>query len=216
MLGSGSAALATLTVLSLAPEPPLAPTPDEARSALRRELVNPQYFDQDLAQRILDWIQRRIDGAVEGASSVPALTWLAATGIAVALGAALLLLLSRARLTARRRDPLGAVLPEEGVSAAELRIRAESALREGRYAEAVVDGFRALAVHQVERGRLDNAPGSTAREVAATLVAQYPGQRDHVEEGARLFDAVMYGDRPATREEAEAMLAIDAQLRVTR
>ncbi len=156
-------------------EPPLLPTPDEARSSLRRELADPQYYDQDLVQRILDWIERRIDGTVEGASSVPNLTWLAATVIAVGLGTGLLLLLSRARLTARRRDDPAAVLTDDAVSAAELRARAERALAEGRFADAVVDGFRALAVHQVERGRLENAPGSTAREVAGALAEQYPG-----------------------------------------
>jgi hypothetical protein len=216
VIASGTTEYAAPAAVSRAPEPPLMPTPDEARDALRRELVDPQYVDQDLVQRILDWIERRIDGTVEGASAVPALSWLAATVIAVALGTGLLLLLSRARLTARRRDAAGAVLTDDGVTAAELRARAEQARSEGRYAEAVVDGFRALAVHQVERGRLDNAPGSTAREVAGTLAEHYPQQREQVEDGARLFDAVMYGERPATLEEADAVLAIDAQLRVRR
>lgn len=199
--------------LGLIAEPPLAPTPDEARRELRRELVDPQYYDQDLVQRVLDWLQRRIDSTVEGASSIPALTWLAATFIALALGAALVLLLSRARLTARRHDARGAVLTGESVTAAELRSRAERARREGRFAEAVLDGFRSLAVQQVERGRLDDAPGSTAHEVAVALAAQHPGQREEIEHGARLFDAVLYGDRPATAEEADLVLGLDALLR---
>lgn len=196
--------------------PPLAPSPDDARDDLRRELIEPPYNDQDLLQRLLDWVQRRIDGAIEGASSLPALTWLAVTVIAVALGAGLVLLLSRARLTARRRADDAAVLTGEHVTAAELRARAEGALKAGRYGEAVVDGFRALAVRQVERGRLDDTPGSTAREVAAALAEQHPGQRGGLDEGARLFDAVMYGDRPATREEADAVLAIDTSLQAPR
>ena len=31
-------------------------------------------------------------------------------------------------------------------------------------------------------------------------------------EGARLFDLVLYGDRPATREQAELVLALDDEL----
>ena len=203
-------------VLGELSDPPLTPSPDDARGALRRELVDPQYYDQDVVQRILDWIQRRIDGTVASASAVPALAWLAATLIAVALGAALILLLSRARTTARRRSEHGAVLSEAGESAAQIRTRAEAALADGRFGDAVLDGFRAMAVQQVERGRLDNAPGSTAREVADTLVQQYPERRDSLAEGARLFDAVMYGDRPATRAEAETVLGIDVLLRSRR
>ncbi len=203
-------------LLLRAADPPLLPSPDEARAALRRELVDPQYYEQDVVQRLLDWLGRRVDGAIAGASSLPALTWLAVTLVVVALGAALVLLLSRARLTARRGDDAAAVLTDAAVSAAALRARAEHALEAGRYAETVIDGFRALAVHQVERGRLDHAPGSTAREVAQVLAAQHPQARDQVEHGARLFDAVMYGDRSPTREEADAVLAIDARLRSLR
>ncbi len=197
-------------------EPPLAPTPDEARTTLRRELVDPQYYDQDLLQRVLDWLQRRIDGTVEGASSLPALTWLAVTLIVVGLLVALGLLLSRARRGARRADATRAVLTREAVTAAELRSRAEQALAEERFGDAVVDGFRAVAVSQVERGRLDDAPGSTAHEVAVALETQYPLAADAVEDAARLFDAVMYGDRPAVRADAEAVLALDGRLRSTR
>lgn len=197
-------------------EPPLTPTPDEARTTLRRELVDPQYYDQDLLQRVLDWLQRRIDGTVEGASSLPALTWLAITMIVVGLLVALGLLLSRARRGARRADEARAVLTHERVSAAELRSRAERALADERFGDAVVDGFRAVAVGQVERGRLDDAPGSTAHEVAVALGARFPTEADAVDDAARLFDAVMYGDRPAGRAEAESVLALDGRLRSTR
>lgn len=196
--------------------PPLTPSPDDARDDLRRELIEPQYNDQDVLRRLLDWVQRRIDGTIESASALPALTWLAVTVVVVALLAALALLLSQARFSARRRADDAAVLTGDAVTAAELRARAERALEAGRHGEAVVDGFRALAVHQLERGRLDDTPGSTAREVAAALAEQHPEQRARLDEGARLFDAVMYGERPATRAEAEAVLAIDASLRAQR
>jgi hypothetical protein len=100
----------------------------------------------------------------------------------------------------------------ELLTAAELRRRAERALAEGRHAEAVVEGFRALAVRQVERGRLEDLPGATAHEVAAAVGAAHPGERDRVDRTALLFDEVRYGDRPATRDQAAEVLALDDAL----
>lgn len=197
-------------------EPPLAPSPDDARGAVRRELLDPQYYDQDLLQRVLDWLQRRIDGTVEGASSLPALTWLAITAVVVGLLIALGLLLSRARRSARRSDDRRSVLTREVVTAATLRSRAEQALAQERFGDAVVDGFRAVAVAQVEHGRLDDAPGSTAHEVAMVLAIQYPSEARAVEAAAQRFDAVMYGDQEAERRDAEAVLALDGRLRSLR
>lgn len=192
---------------------PLQPTPDEARTLLRRELLRPEYHDDNLVQRLLDWIGRRIDGTVDSASGTSSLTWFAATAIAVALLAGLVYLLSRARRTARQRIPGEALLTGEVITAAALRERAERALAEGRYADAVVDGFRALALAQAERGRFDDAPGATAHEVASALGRAFPDQRLAIEAGADRFDAVRYGERPATREQAAAVLAVDDALR---
>ncbi len=197
-------------------DPPLQPGADDARSALRRELLKPEYNEQDLLQRVLDWIGRRITGTVDAASSTPPLTWFAITAIGLALVVGLVLLLRGVRGSGHERSSSAAVLTSEVVSAAELRARAERALAEHRYADAVVDGFRALALGQVERGRLDDTPGATAHEVAASLGTTYPEHRTTLADGADLFDAVRYGERPATHDQAVAVLAIDGDLRVPR
>jgi hypothetical protein len=200
-------------VITVRLEPPLDPSGDEARALLRRELVDPAYVQDDLLRRILDWIGRQIDGSVDGARQIPSLTWLAITLIVVALVGAVGFLASRARGTARRPGaPEGGVLTSEVVSAAQLRARAELALTEGRHAEAVVDGFRALARRQVERGRLEDSPGVTAHEVAAALAREFPQQHARTAAGADLFDAVMYGERPASRDQAVAVLDLDLEL----
>ncbi|MDO9456822.1 DUF4129 domain-containing protein [Nocardioides sp.] len=194
-------------------EPPLDPSGDDARGLLRRELADPTYFQDNLVQRIIDWIGRQVDGSVEGARGIPSLTWFAITLIVLALVGGLAFLASRARGTARRDQGRGGdVLTDEVVTAAELRRRAEVALAEGRHADAVVDGFRALARRQVERGRLEDSPGVTAHEVAAALAGEYPQHRDRTAAGADLFDAVMYGERPATRDQAVAVLDLDVEL----
>jgi len=200
----------------LLPDPPLDPSGSEARSELRRELLRPEYHDRNLVQQILDWVNRKVSSGLDQASHAPQLSTLMAMVVFVALALVLGWLVSRARRTTRDRSEKPAVLTDEVVSADELRARARAALEAGRFEEAVVDGFRAVAVRQVERGRLADNPGATAHEVADTLAAEYPDRADRVRAGAALFDAVLYGDRPATRDQAASVLALDDDLVVRR
>ena len=190
-------------------EPPLDPSPDDASSLLRRELVHPEYHERDVLQQVLGWIDRLVNGAVDAASRTPPLSTFAAMIAFLLLALGLGWLLSRARRTARAaRDR--AVLPAgRALTAADLRSRAERALAEGRAEDAVVDAFRALAARQVERGLLEDRPGATAHEVAAAVGAAHPDQRPRVDGTAALFDAVRYGDRPASPAQAEGVLELD-------
>ena len=198
------------------PDPPLDPTPDEARSALRRELLRPEYYEDNLLQRLLTWLQRQLDKGVEAAVDMPPLQTFAAMVIAVLLVGALVWLARRARTSARAPRESKAVLTGEAVTAADLRARAEAALAEGRHEDALVDGYRALAARQVERGRLVDTPDATAHEVAAVLANEFAAQRGRVDRTAALFDSVLYGDRPATRDQAADVLALDDELAVLR
>jgi hypothetical protein len=192
--------------------PPLDPSGDEARSWLGRELLHTEYHQQSLVERLLTGLQRLVERGLDAAAHTPPLSAFAAIVVFLLLVAALAWLLSRARRTARRTPVGGPVLGHGPVPAAALRARAEAALAEGRARDAVVDGFRALAVRQVESGRLDDAPGATAHEVADLLGTTYPEQRQRVVGSARLFDVVLYGDRPATGEQARDVLALDDEL----
>jgi hypothetical protein len=125
---------------------------------------------------------------------------------------ALIWLATRARTAPRRPSEGDSLLPDASVSAAQWRDRAEQAMAEGRHSDALVDAFRALVARQVERGRLDPAPGTTAHEVTLALRSAYPGQAAGMSEGARLFDLVLYGDRDATPEQAAFVLALDDEL----
>jgi hypothetical protein len=206
-----------VNVLRFVPrDPPLLPSPDEARSKLRRELLRPEYNDQNLFERLISWLERQLGKGLDAASDAPPLSTLAAMVILVGLVGLLAWLLSRARRTARSGAGDRAVLTDEVISADELRARAEAALAEGRHEDAVVDGFRAVATRQVERGRLADAPGATAHEVAVALGREFPHLRGRVEEGGALFDAVLYGDRPASAAQAASVLALDDELLVRR
>jgi Domain of unknown function (DUF4129) len=203
-------------VVVLLRDPPLDPSGAEGRSKLRRELLRPEYHDQNVAQRVLEWVVRKISGGIDQASQAPPLSTFMAMVVFVGLALALGWLASRARRTARIRDASQPVLTDEVVTADELRARAEAALEAGRFEDAVVDGFRALAVRQVERGRLSDDPGATADEVAEGLAVEHAAVADRVRAGARLFDEVLYGDRPATREQATSVLALDDDLVIRR
>jgi hypothetical protein len=196
----------------LTPGPPLQPSGDEGRRLLRDELLHHEYHRQDVLQRILDWISRRLQGGVGAASGSGWATTLVTMLVVALLLVGLGFVLSRLRRDRRAREAAAAVLPSDRPSAGELRRRAETALADGRHADAVVDAFRALAVRQVERGRLADQPGTTAHEVATTLSTAYPDQRERVGRGADLFDATYYGDHPASREDAAALLELDDHL----
>ncbi len=193
-------------------EPPLDPSPDEARHLLERELVRPEYHRHNVLDQVLDWIDRFVNGTVDAASNAPPLSTFLAMVAFLLLALALAWLISRARRTARSERAGAVVTADEVVTATELRRRAERALAEGRNADAVVEGFRALAVRQVERGWLDDLPGATAHEVAAAVGATHPDARGRVDRTALLFDEVRYGDRPASRDQAADVLALDDNL----
>ena len=193
-------------------EPPLDPSGDEARSLLRRELVHPDYHERNVFEQILSWLDRLVNNLIDGASKAPPLSTFAAIVAFLLLALALAWLLSQARRTPQSARRPGPVVEDAAVTASELRSAAERALAEGRNAEALVVGFRALAVRQVERGWLDDRPGATAHEVADALASTYPDQRTRVSGSAVLFDAVRYGDRPATRDQAADVLALDDAL----
>lgn len=193
-------------------DPPLDPNGDEGRSLLRRELARPEYNDTNVVERILNWFGRQFEDGVGTAQDIPAVGTFLAIVVLLLIAVGIGLLASRARSTARARSERAPALADEVITAAELRARAEAALAAGRFDDALVDAYRALAVRQVERGRLEDLPQATAHELAAGLGAEFPAQRHLVDRSADLFDSVLYGDHPATRAQAVDVLALDDEL----
>ncbi|MEO5853368.1 MAG: DUF4129 domain-containing protein [Nocardioides sp.] len=193
-------------------DPPLDPTADQARSLLRRELLEPEYHDQAPVARFVDWLREQLARGVDAAAGSAPLTTLAAMVLLVLLVVGLAWALSRARRGARSAAVDGAVLGEDGLSAVELRARAEGALAEGDHATALLDAFRALALRQVERGRIEGLPGATAHELSGALGDAFPPLRDRLVAAAGSFDRVLYGERPATAGQARAVLTLDDEL----
>ena len=192
--------------------PPLDPSGAEARRLLGRELANPDYHDTDIVQRIMDWLERLISDSVDGASNARPVAFAAALLVTVLLLAGIIAVVGRLRRTTRAGSGTAPALGEEVITAAELRARAESALAAGDASAALIDAFRAAAVRQIERGRIDDLPQATAHEIARALGAAFPEHRAEVDEGADRFDLVLYGDRVATTEQAMQMLGLDDRL----
>jgi hypothetical protein len=200
----------------IASDPPLTPSGDEGRSLLRRELLRPEYHDEAILARFVQWLRDQVTRGIDAAAGSPPLATFAAMVILVALVVALGWLLSRARLTSRAQRSSGAALSDEGLTAAELRARALEALADGRPEDALVDAFRALALRQVERGRIDDQPGATAHELAAALGTAFPPLAPRIAEAADTFDLVLYGGRSATADQARDLLGLDEALVGTR
>ena len=175
-----------IVALRLLSDPPLRPTGDEGRSLLRRELLRPEYHDEALLTRFVEWLREQVARGLDVAAGSPPLATLAAMIVLVVLVTAL--------------------------SADALRARAESAAREGRHGDAVVDAFRALALRQIERGRIEGVPGATAHELAVALGEAFPPLATRTAAAADLFDLVRYGDRPATADPARELLELDDDL----
>jgi hypothetical protein len=199
-------------LVGLIAEPPLTPDGDEARSLLRRELLHPDYHQDNLILRLVNWLDRLLNRGLAAARETPPLTTFAAMLVGLLLVTAIVWLASRARRSRRAPSPRGAVFTHEQVTSAELRARAERALAEERHSDALVDAFRAVALRQVERDRIDDVPGATAHEVALALSEVLPEHAAEVGRCAGLFDLVLYGGRAATREQAVGVLRLDDRL----
>ncbi|MFC8501862.1 DUF4129 domain-containing protein [Pedococcus sp. NPDC057267] len=208
----------TLSALAALPAR-LDPGNDEARAWLRQELSDPAYRDtRDPLQRALDafgrWLSDLLSGVHGPSTPLPSVV---AGLVAVLLLVLGIVALRYVRRTARRADdsPLP-VLGTEALTAAEYRARATRALEEGGYAACVLDAVRAVAAGAVERTLLQDAPSLTAREIAARLGPVFPQHATGLRSAADLFDAVAYGEQPASRQEAEELLRLERSVSATR
>jgi hypothetical protein len=87
-------------------------------------------------------------------------------------------------------------LPE--VPTATLLSLADRYAAEGRYAEAVRERLRAMVRELVDRGVIEHRPGWTVTELARRAGRALPPAAGPLDEAARIFSDIWYGERPAT------------------
>ena len=190
----------------------LDPTAQEARGWALRELSDPVYASArpGLLQRLLTWLFERLSQLHVPAALAPGRN-LGLVLLAALLALVVLVVLRRTgRLRrATRGTAPPAVLDDVRRSAAEHRRLAEQAAGAGRFDVAVRERFRAVARALEERAILDERPGRTAREVATEAAAALPALTQELREGARVFDDVCYGARPATAAQDAQLSRLD-------
>jgi hypothetical protein len=189
---------------------PLDPTSDEARRWLEEELASDVYHPQpSLTQRFFEWLEHLL--SIDAGSGGP--SFLLPVVIVVLLAALVLVLVTVLRREVGRGRAGGErILDVPDVDSATLRRRARDAADKGDWDAAVLDGVRCIARAGVERVVLDDAPGRTAHEVALALAGPFPQEAAALLSAADAFDAVRYGHRPATEEQARAVVGLDDRL----
>lgn len=196
-------------------EPPVTPDRDEARRWAAEELSKPQYPDaqpgwlDQLWRDFLDWLASlEGDGTGTGPNlAVPMIVALAVALIIVAI------FVVRPRLNARRKTPHADIYGDDStVDADGYRRRAGTAADDGDWPAAVVDQFRALVRSAEERDVIDVRAGRTADEAAGQLGQVFGAAQRRLDDAARLFDAVRYGEEGATKADYERLLQLDTEL----
>ena len=206
-----------MTPASWSPHRGLDPTPPEARDWLERELHGSDYQDpwlDSVIRWILDQLRTLLDNAgdLAGRGLSPVITVL----VAVVVIALLVWVLPRVRRESVVIRGGGAVLQDQTITARAYRALAAEALRDGRFDDAALDGFRAIAKDMSNRTLLDDAPGRTAHEVSLALAQPFSGHADRLARAADVFDSVRYGHRRATADKAGEVQHLDTELVKTR
>ncbi len=190
----------------------LHPEPDRARALLRRELLDPDYHQDSLLQRVSDWLDRLFGQATGVATAGGWLSMIAVVLVLFVLLGVVTLLATRVQRSGHTPTATPGALPEVRLSAAQHRDQADRALNVEDHSTAAVEAFRAVVMRLVESGHLDDRPGATASELAREIARLRPDLDAAVRSGANQFDQVLYGEHTVTGAAVRALLDLDDAL----
>ncbi|MAP64938.1 MAG: hypothetical protein CMH34_14610 [Microbacterium sp.] len=197
--------------------PPLTPDDDEARRWAEQELSRPVYaeaqptpfdlFARGVTEFLADLLDPEIPTGWESVFAVVAVV------VLVVLLVAALVIWGAPRATRRGVDRTAVLFGEpEARTAHELRVEADAAASRGRWDDAVVLRFRALARGLAERGVVDAPPGATVHAFARSAAAVFPSSADALEAAADGFDDVRYLRRPGSADLHREISRLDETL----
>ena len=199
---------------------PVEPDAPDGRRLLEEELSKTRYQEVEgdgpetpqWIEDLIEWFQSLFD-SLGGEGSVP--YWVIVVAVVVvALVVVAFLVFGVPRL--RRRS---GVVRDEGVFEADdvrdgaaMRRDADRAARDGAYALAIAERFRAIARRLHERALVTTVPGSTAHDVARRAADPLPEFVTALDAAAHQFDAVRYLGEPGDAESYARIVALDTEL----
>lgn len=205
-----------LVVARLPLEVPVDISREDAQRLARLELANPEYRQEDegLVARALQWILDRIAEALDAAGNASPATWFGVLGLIALL--VLVIVAVRRRTGALGRAAAQPLFSGRERTAADHRRESQRLAEAGAWAEAVRERLRAVVRDVEERGLVDARPGRTADEVARDAGVALPSVARDLRDGARVFDDVWYGGRPADASSYARLVAVDDAVRAAR
>lgn len=189
------------------------PPSDEISRAIAEELAQAKYrLGTPWWTRVVDVLERAWVRFIEWVTAISEYVG-GPVVMALLVGGMLILtaVLITANLGKRRAQRIDDRLRREheaarGMDPVELELRADSAEVEGNHALAMRLLFQAGLIRLDRAGLIDLRPGTTSGTVAESLGSS---EFDHV---AERFDAVVYGDRPASADDPDRVRSLFSSL----
>lgn len=189
--------------------------PDEAREAAIRELSDPAYraAEPSWFDRLSGWVLDRLNELMTpfGPGGFVGLVLIVLLVVVIVV----IVRLRAGKIALTRRKP-PELFDARVLTADDHRQAAEQAAAAGLFAEAVRERFRAIVRELEQRGVLDAVSGRTVDEIATQAGRMLPASAAELRAVARIFDDVVYGDRPATVDSYRRVAALDDQVRSQR
>ncbi|PWB96080.1 DUF4129 domain-containing protein [Homoserinimonas hongtaonis] len=196
-------------------ETPLTPDREEAREWVLGELSRreyqeskPSWFDQ-LAADFWDWLTSLEITATDGQQGIGLLLLTLAVAAVIVTA---FIVFGRPALARRTRISATIFGDDDARTAAQMRSAAQSAAAQGRWSDAVLDLFRAMARDLAHRAVVTIAPGTTAQAFSARASSAFPASTTDLAKAAEIFDSVRYLDHEGTREQYDALLRLDQEI----
>ncbi len=187
------------------------PDPESAREHLQEELARPEYQEPFL-ERVARWFNELVDAARDATATSGGLSQLAALVLLALLVVGVAVALSRLRANPTPAKSASAVFSDAPETAVEHRRRANAALGQQQWGEAVIESVRALASGLVERNLMPEQSGVTVHEIGWRAAELFPGHRPRLETMTTVFDETRYGERVADEARAREIVALEAEL----
>jgi hypothetical protein len=188
---------------------------DEAREAAAGELADPVYraAEPSLLERIGRWIGELLSDVITGLAAVSPGGFAGLVVLALLVVLAVVIVRLRVGPLARSARTRPALFDGPPRSADDHRHAARLAADRGDLAGAVLERFRALVRELEQRGVLDEVSGRTVAEIATQAGLALPSYSAEFGTAARIFDDVVYGDRPATVDSYQSIVELDDRIR---